>query len=141
MARGEWRVRTAGSICRRRSWIALTAVYALALQVLFSGLLIGQLGAASITSDAVLAICATHGDSSEPHGTGSGQLPSAHEPVCVFCTAAGGPAILPVPSIVADVPFVADSTPKADTRDAVVAFASPTGHYQRGPPESWAFAG
>jgi hypothetical protein len=138
---GEWRVCTAGSIFRRRSWIALTAVYALVLQVLLSGVLIGQLGAASITADGLSAICATHGSSIDADGTGSGQQPSAHEPVCVFCTAAGGPAVLPVPSIVADVPFLADSSPQADMRDVVVAFASPTWHYQRGPPESSAFAG
>src|SRR5262245_18537758 len=116
---GEWRVCTAGSIFRRRSWIALTAVYALVLQDLLSGVLIGQLGAARFTADGLSVICATHGSSIDADGTGSGQQPSAQEPVCAFCTAAGGPAVLPVPSIVADVPFLADSSPQADMRDVV----------------------
>lgn len=129
------------NILRRRSWVALGVVYALALQVLFSGLLIGQLGAASITSDGLSAICAAHGNSVDADGGSSGQLPSAHEPVCVFCTVAGGPAVLPVPTIVAEVSFLATSTLKPDVRDVVVAFAFTTGHYQRGPPDSAAIAG
>jgi Protein of unknown function (DUF2946) len=134
-------VRSSANTVRRRSWIALTAVYALALQVLFSGFLVGQLGAASITSDALSAICAIHSDSTDADGTGSGQLPSAHEPVCVFCTAAGGDAVLPVQTIVAEVSFLAESTAKPDAHDMAVAFASPTGHYQRGPPDGAALAG
>ena len=134
-------MRTSGSIVRRRSWVALTAVYALALQVLFSGLLIGQLGAASIDSDGLAATCATRSGSADTDGTGSGQPPSAHELVCVFCTAAGGPAVLPHPIIVAEVAFAVNSSLEPHARDMVVAFASPTGHYQRGPPESAAIAG
>ena len=134
-------MRTSGSIVRRRSWVALTAVYALTLQVLFSGLLIGQLGAASIASDGLAAICAAHSGSADTDGTGSGQLPSGHDPVCVFCTAAGGPAVLPHTAIVADVAFAVGSCLNLYARDTVVAFASPTGHYQRGPPESTAVAG
>ena len=134
-------MRSSGSIVRRRSWVALTAVYALALQVLFSGLLIGQLGAASITSDGLSAICAVHSGSADTDGSGSGQPISAHDPICVFCTAAGSPAVLPHPVIVANVAFAVSSNLNPHARDMVVAFASPTGHYQRGPPESAAIAG
>ena len=134
-------MRISANILRRRSWVALAVVYALVLQVLLSGLLIGRLGAASITSDGLSAICATHANSVDAERGGSGQLPSAHEPVCVFCTAAGGPAVLPVPTIVAEVSFFVSSIAKPDTRDLAVAFASPTGHYQRGPPDSAAIAG
>ena len=134
-------MRTAGSIVRRRPWIALAAVYALALQVLFSGLLIGQLGAASIASDGLLAICATHSGSADADGTGPSQLPSAHDPICVFCTAAGSPAVLPHPTVVVAVAFAIGSSLQPHARDMVVAFASPTGHYQRGPPDSAAVAG
>ena len=134
-------MRIAANILRRRSLTALAVVYALAVQVLLSGLLIGQLGAASITADGLSAICATHGSALDTEGTGSGQPPSAHEPVCVFCTAAGGPALLPVPAIVAEVLFLAGSTPKPVASDIAVAFASPTGHYQRGPPGKAAIAG
>jgi hypothetical protein len=66
-------VRTAGSIVRRRSWVALTAVYALAPQVVFSGVLIGQLGAASLATDELATICAAHTGSGDANGTGSGQ--------------------------------------------------------------------
>jgi hypothetical protein len=141
MAEGDWRVRSSGSIVRRRSWVALTAVYALALQVLFSGLLIGQLGAASIAPDGLAAICAAHSGSADTDGSGSGQPISAHDPICVFCTAAGSPAVLPHPVIVANVAFAVSSSLNPLTRDMIVAFASPTGHYQRGPPESAAIAG
>jgi hypothetical protein len=141
MTKGDWRVRTSGSIVRRRSWVALTAVYALALQVMFSGLLIGQLGAASIASDGLAAICAAHSGSADTDGNGSGQPISAHDPICVFCTAAGSPAVLPHPTVVANVAFTVSSSLNPHARDMVVAFASPTGHYQRGPPESAAIAG
>ena len=132
-------MRTAGSIFRRRSWIALAAVYALALQVLFSGVLIGQMGAASVGADALAAICAAHSGSVDD--TGSGQPVSAHDLICVFCTTAGSPAVLPHRVAVADVPLFAALTLKPQARDIVVAFASPTGHYQRGPPDSTAIAG
>lgn len=134
-------MRIAGSIGRRRSWIALTAVYALVLQVLLSGLLIGQLGAASITSDGLSAICAAHSGSADSDGTGQGQPGSEHGPICVFCTAAGSPAVLPHPTLVVAVAFVIGSNLQPQARDMIVAFASPTGHYQRGPPEGAAFAG
>ena len=134
-------MRTAGSIVRRRSWIALAAVYALALQVLLSGLLIGQLGAASTTSDGFSAICAAHSGSADTDGTGQGQPGSEHAPICVFCTAAGSPAVLPHPTLVVAVVFAVGSSLQPHARDMIVAFASPTGHYQRGPPEGAAFAG
>ena len=132
---------TSGSIVRRRSWVALTAVYALALQVLFSGVLIGQLGAASIASDGPAGICAVHTGSADADGTGSGQPISPHDPICVFCTAAGSPAVLPHPAAITGVPVFAALNSKTHAHDMVVAFASPTGHYQRGPPESAAIAG
>jgi hypothetical protein len=141
MERGEWRVRTAGSIVRRRPWIALAAVYALALQVLFSGLLIGQLGAASTASDGFSAICAAHSGSADADGTGQSQPGSRHGPICVFCTAAGSPAVLPHPTTVVAVSFAIGSSLQPPARDMIVAFASPTGHYQRGPPDGAAFAG
>ena len=134
-------MRTAASITRRRSWVALTGVYALALQVLFSGLLIGQLGAASIASDGLSAICAAHSGSADANGTGQSQPPSGHDPICAFCTAAGSPAVLPRPTVIVAAAFAINSSPQPHARDMVVAFASPTGRYQRGPPDSAAFAG
>ena len=130
---------TAGSIVRRRSWIALAAVYALTLQVLFSGVLIGQMGAASFGSDAFAAICAAHSGSVDD--TGSGQPVSAHDPICVFCTTAGSPAVLPHPAAIVNLPFFRESGPTAHAHDRAVAFASPTGQYQRGPPDIAAIAG
>ena len=134
-------MRTAASMVRRRSWVALTAVYALALQVLFSGLLIGQLGAASIASDGLSAICAAHSGSADADGTGQSQPGSGHDPICVFCTAAGSPAVLPHPTVVVALAFAVGSSLQPHARDMLIAFASPTGHYQRGPPDGAAFAG
>ncbi len=134
-------MRISPNTVRPRSWVALTAVHALALQVLFSGVLIGQLAGASIASDGVAVICAAHSESADADGTGSGQPVSAHDPICVFCTATGSPAVLPHSAAIVNIPFFMESGPAAHARDMVVAFASPTGHYQRGPPDSAAIAG
>jgi hypothetical protein len=125
---------------RLRSWIAALAIYSLALQAVFGGILIGRLGAAAIGSDGFSAICASHSSAADD-GTRPGQPPSAHDPICVFCIAASGHAVLPHPTILAEVDFSADSSPELQARDMVLAFSSPTGQYQRGPPHSAAVAG
>jgi hypothetical protein len=114
----------------------MAVVYALALQIVFAGVLIGRLGAASIGSSELSAICLSHNGGADEDGTGSGQPPSAHDPICVYCTLAGGPATLPDPASPVIRDFSQHSAPEAHSRDIVVAFASPTGRYQRGPPEA-----
>jgi hypothetical protein len=49
--------------------------------------------------------------------------------------------VLPHPAAIVNLPFFRESGPTAHAHDRAVAFASPTGQYQRGPPDSAAIAG
>jgi hypothetical protein len=117
-----------------RPWIAMVAVYALALQVLLSGLAAGHfMAAADASAPELFAICHGAGAASP----GDQQLPDKQQPQapCVFCTLTQAPsAILPVGHGVAmvDAIIVSGVVPNNDGR--VIAFDSPTGQYQRGPP-------
>ncbi len=126
---------------RMRPWISMVLVYALALQVVFTGILIGQLGAASIGSTEFSSICLSHSRVADADGTGSGQLPSTHDPICIHCTLAAGPATLPDPATPVILHFARPFARQGHGRDMVVAFVSPTGRYQRGPPAVRPFAG
>jgi hypothetical protein len=118
-----------------RPWIAMVAVYALALQVLLSGLAAGHfMAAGDVSGGELFAIC---------HGAGAAspddqQLPDKQQQPqapCVFCTLTQAPsAILPVDHGVAmvDAIIVSSVVPNNDGR--IIAFDSPTGQYQRGPP-------
>ena len=124
---------------RLRSWIAIAASYALALQMMLGGVLIGQLNAASLVSGDLPAICAGH---NSPDDDGGSSKKPAHELLCVFCTMAknaSGP--LPGPIAPASVDQLARSVPQPQGNEVVVAFTSPTGRYQRGPPDSTPLAG
>jgi hypothetical protein len=112
----------------------MVAVYALALQVLLSGLAAGHfMAAADASAPELFAIC---------HGVGAAspddqQLPDQQQPQapCVLCTLTQTPsAILPVGHGVAmvDAIIVSSVVPNNDGR--IIAFDSPTGQYQRGPP-------
>ena len=70
---------------RLRSWIAMAASYALALQMMLGGVLIGQLNAASLVRGDLPAICAGH---NRPDDDGGSSKKPAHELLCVFCTMA-----------------------------------------------------
>ena len=118
-----------------RPWIAIVAVYALALQVLLSGLAAGHfMAVAHASAGDLFAIC---------HGAGAAspddqQLPD-NQPLpqspCVLCTLTNAPsAILPVGHGVAfvDAIIVSSVVPNNDGR--IIPFDSPTGQYQRGPP-------
>ena len=125
---------------RLRPWIAMAASYALALQMLLGGVLMGQLGAASLASGDLPAICASHNGLGDD-GTGSGKSP-AHEPPCVICTLAkNASAALPGSIAEAKVDRSAYSVSQPLGDEIVVAFTSPTGRYQRGPPDSTPLAG
>jgi hypothetical protein len=115
----------------------MVAAYALALQVLLSGLAGGHfMAAANASAGDLFVIC---------HGSGNGapdnpELPDKQplpQSPCIFCTLTKAPsAILPVDHAVAiiDATMVSSVVPNNDGR--VIAFDSPTGQYQRGPPLS-----
>jgi hypothetical protein len=115
----------------------MASAYALALQLLLGGVLTSQLVAGDNASPGTqFYIChgSDGGADGEPDGTG---MPSGHQAPCVLCVLANGsPAILPSghagAMLVAEI--VSDVVPRNDER--VVQFHSPTGQYQRGPPES-----
>ena len=118
-----------------RPWIAVVAAYALALQVLLSGMAAGHfMAAADASANDLFVIC---------HGSGNGapdnpELPDKQplpQSPCALCTLAKAPsAILPVGHGVAivDAMLVSSLVPHDDGR--IIPFNSPTGRYQRGPP-------
>ena len=126
---------------RLHPWISMVVAYSLALQIVFGGVLIGQMAAASTGSSEFSAICLSHNSAADEDGTRSGQLPSAHDPICVCCTLAGGPAMLPDTATPLILDFSQRSAPEPRGRDIAVALAFLTGHYQRGPPAARAFVG
>jgi len=118
-----------------RSWIAIVAAYALALQVLLSGLAAGHfMSVADASAGDLFVIC---------HGSGNGPsddqgLPDKQElprPPCVLCTLTQAPcAILPVDHDVARIPGIVVSSVVPGNDGRIFRFDSPTGRYQRGPP-------
>jgi hypothetical protein len=120
-----------------RPWIAVVSAYALALQVLLSGVLGSLLVAADHASPGTQFYICHGGDGGgdgEPDGAGK---PPGHQTHCVLCVLANGsPAILPAGHaggmLVAEI--VSDVVPRNDER--IVQFHSPTGQYPRGPPAS-----
>jgi hypothetical protein len=123
-----------------RPWIAVLAAYALALQVLLSGVAVGQSMAAGSTSDAFV-VC--HGNGDDPAGdpNGSGKPPLERSP-CMLCTLAKAAcAVLPADQGVSRLDFstVASVVPAHGGR--LIEYESPTGQYQRGPPLGGIFAG
>ena len=128
-----WKRRNVGS--RMRPWIATVAAYALALQVLLTGVAAGHAMAAGHASGSGLFVVC-HGDgSSDNQGLPDTEPPA--RPPCVFCTLAKAScAILPTDDGIAisDAIGIFNAVARADGR--IIAFNSPTGQYQRGPPLS-----
>ena len=118
---------------RMRSWIAMVAGYALALQVLLTGLAIGHASALRNASDSGLfVIC--HADGSSDKQEVPGKEPLAGSP-CIFCTLAKAScAILPTGNGIAISDPMRISSAAARTDGHILEFNSPTGQYQRGPP-------
>jgi hypothetical protein len=118
-----------------RPWIATVVAYALALQVLLTGVAAGHLMAAGDASESSLfVIC--HGNSSSDSQDLPGKEPLAQSP-CMLCTLAKAPcAILPSDPGIAVSGAMGASNAAAPTDDRILAFNSPTGQYQRGPPLS-----
>ena len=123
--------RNAGS--RMRPWIATVAAYALALQVVLTGVAAGHFMAAGDASASNLfVIC--HGNSSSDNQDLPGNEQLAQSP-CVLCTLAKAPcAILPTDHGIAVGDAIGISNAVARTDGRVIEFNSPTGQYQRGPP-------
>jgi hypothetical protein len=120
---------------RLRPWIAAVAAYALALQVLLTGVAAGHVMAAGDTSaSSPFVIC--HGNSSLDDQDLPGKEPLARSP-CILCTLAKAPcAILPSDHGIAVSDAMVTSNAAARTDGPVLEFNSPTGQYQRGPPMS-----
>jgi hypothetical protein len=120
---------------RMRPWIATVAAYALALQVLLTGMAAGHFMAAGDASASTLfVIC--HGNSSSDDQDLPGKEPLAQSP-CMLCTLAKAPcAILPTDHGIAvrDAAGISNAVARTDGR--ILEFNSPTGQYQRGPPMS-----
>jgi len=117
-----------------RTWFAVVAAYALALQLLATGAVAAQAMAhADLFAGTLLAIC--HGDGESPadqDGTGRPPpLPQAH---CILCTLTGAAvAILPTADALSVIHAEAsDVVPRHHVR--ILAYDSPTHQYQRGPP-------
>jgi hypothetical protein len=114
-----------------RSWLAMTAAFALALQMLLGGILMAQ--AAGGTPDGLSTICTSDGSAPSDHGSGK----TANHEICVFCTLAkAAHAVLPADTAVSrlDVRLLAIIGPEPAAQ--ISEFHSPTGRYQRGPPRA-----
>jgi hypothetical protein len=120
---------------RMRPWIATVAAYALALQVLLTGMAAGHVMAAGDASASTLfVIC--HGNGSSDDQGQPAKAPLAQSP-CMLCTLAKAPcAILPTDHgiVLSDAMVTTNAAVRTD--GPVLEFNSPTGQYQRGPPLS-----
>jgi hypothetical protein len=109
----------------------MVTAYAFALQLLVSGVAAAQMAADSPSGD-LFVIC--HGTDGPTGDDDTGKTPLAQLP-CALCTLTSAPcAILPAADIVSTV----NAQPLSDVfscNDArIIAYDSPTGQYQRGPP-------
>ena len=120
---------------RMRPWIATVAAYALALQVLLTGVAAGHVMAAGDASaSSLFVIC--HGNGSSDDQGLPGKAPLAQSP-CMLCTLAKAPcAILPSDHGIVLSDAMVPLNAAARTDGPVLEFNSPTGQYQRGPPMS-----
>jgi hypothetical protein len=120
-----------------RSWIAIAAAYALALQVLLSGLAAGHFAAVGEAAASDLFVICHGAGGGSPDGQNLPEKPPLVGSCCVLCTLTQASfAILPVEHDLAA--FNAMPTANVGSRrDArIIEFGSPTGQYQRGPPTS-----
>ena len=111
----------------------MVAAYALALQVLLSGIAGAHAMTAGSLSGELFVICHGSGDASAD----SQNLPDTPRPAtpCVVCTLTSAPcAILPIDHSIASIDVVAASIVGPRQEGRIIEFDSPTGRYQRGPP-------
>ena len=125
---------------RMRPWIAMVAAYALALQVLLSGIAGAHAMMAGSLAGELFVIC--HGSGDAP--ADNQNVPDTPRPAtpCVLCTLTNAPcAILPVDHSIATIDVVAASIVGPRQEGRIIEFDSPTGRYQRGPPARTAIFG
>jgi hypothetical protein len=126
---------------RMRPWIAMVAAYALALQVLLSGIAGAHaMAGAGSGADSLFVICHGSGDAA----AADQNVPDAPRPAspCLLCTLTSAPcAILPADHAVVAIDVVAAATLVARSGGRIIEFDSPTGRYQRGPPAGAAIFG
>jgi len=125
---------------RMRPWIATVAAYALALQVLLTGvaaghfMAAGDMAAGDASASSLFVICHGNGASDDQ------ELPTKAPPAqssCILCTLAKAPcAILPTDHGIAVSDAMGTANAAVRTDGPVLEFNSPTGQYQRGPPLS-----
>jgi len=128
-----WKRRKSAS--RMRPWIAAVTAYALALHVLLTGVAVGHaMPGGDASANSLSLICHSDG-SSDPQDLPDNQ-PLVQSP-CIFCTLAKAPcAVLPTDHGVVISHAVEISNAALQTDGRIIAFHSPTGQYQRGPPLS-----
>lgn len=117
-----------------RPWIAVVAAYALAFQLLLTGMAAAQAVAGpDASAGSLFAICHGAGDSGAGDQDGTGkQLPQSP---CVLCTLTSASCVvLPTDHVISfiDAKSFSDVFPWNDVR--IVQYDSPTGQYQTGPP-------
>jgi hypothetical protein len=118
-----------------RPWIAMVAVYALALQVVLTGVAAGHFAAAGDASASAHFIICHGGGGGSPDEQNLPEKPPLPRSSCVLCTLTQAPcAILPADHGIAtiDAMSAANVVFRRDAR--IIEFVSPTGQYQRGPP-------
>jgi hypothetical protein len=118
-----------------RPWIAVAAAYALALQLLLTGIAAAQAAAGpDAPAGGLFAICHGAGDNAAGDQDGTGKPPLSRSP-CVLCTLTSAAcAVLPTDHSIAfiDAKSFSDVFPWNDAR--MIQYDSPTGQYQTGPP-------
>ena len=128
-----WKRRKSAS--RMRPWIATVTAYALALHVLLTGVAVGNaMPGGNAVGTNLFVIC--HGDGSSDRQDLPDKQPLA-QPPCIFCTLAKAScAILPTDHGVVIGRAIEISNAALQSDGRIIAFHSPTGQYQRGPPLS-----
>jgi hypothetical protein len=113
----------------------MVAAYALALQVLLSGIAAGHfMAAGDASAGGLFAICHGAGAASPDDQQLPDKQPLPQSP-CVFCTLTKAPStILPSGHGIAIVAAIIVSTAVPQDDGRIIPFDSPTGQYQRGPP-------
>src|SRR5882762_4686897 len=105
----------------------MAAAYAFALQALLGAVLISQSAAAG--SDPFIICYASDDGTPTDHGK-----PQAHD-ICSLCTLAkGSHAILGADHVAPAIEFSFSAIRVSGTIERIIAYHSPTGQYQRGPP-------
>ena len=115
---------------RIRPWLAMVAAYALALQLVLSGLVPGNFHTDNaLAANADFAICHSSNDQD-----GAGKPGAQHDP-CMLCTLCQQfSATSPAPQSVSAIDPSSLAVVFDETNDWIFLHRSPTGQYQRGPP-------